>query len=213
MIYELLRHPTRPKMVGNNVGIWRSDYERVNGYDENFEGFGWEDEDLGRRLRRAALRIRSILPYTTTYHLWHHVDPTHPSQTGQQRKNEIYMNRQGRLTRCRNGLVKRSWEDLRLRVVGGQLPAPVAKMLAKSSAKLSENREQRPEVEIAISPGAKKFSGQAECNVLLALDDTPQTLRLARVAHVVVADKKLDEMPPRPHFRLQDFPEALKAVA
>ncbi|HEY2759435.1 MAG TPA: glycosyltransferase, partial [Pirellulales bacterium] len=47
--YQWWRHPTKPKLVGNNVGIWRCDYERINGYDENFEGWGCEDDDL--RLR------------------------------------------------------------------------------------------------------------------------------------------------------------------
>ena len=50
--YQWLRHPTKPKLFGNNIGIWRRDYERVNGYDETFEGWGCEDDDL--RLRCAA---------------------------------------------------------------------------------------------------------------------------------------------------------------
>ena len=53
ILYEWVGHPTKPRLAGNNVGIWRSDYERINGYDENFVGWGWEDDDLGRRLRRC----------------------------------------------------------------------------------------------------------------------------------------------------------------
>ena len=51
-LYNGCGHPTKPKLFGNNIGIWRTDYERVNGYDENFEGWGCEDDDLRLRLRR-----------------------------------------------------------------------------------------------------------------------------------------------------------------
>ena len=75
--YQWLRHPTKPRLIGNNVGMWRADYLRVNGYDENFKGWGCEDDDLGYRLRRAGVELRTILPWTHSYHLWH---PVHASQ-------------------------------------------------------------------------------------------------------------------------------------
>ena len=78
--YQAIRHPTKPKLIGNNVGIWRSDYERVNGYDENFLGWGCEDDDLRYRLRRAGVRIESILRWTRTYHLWHPNHATAPAR-------------------------------------------------------------------------------------------------------------------------------------
>ncbi len=45
-LYNWMRHPTKPKLFGGNVGIYRRDYEHVNGYDENFRGWGCEDDDL-----------------------------------------------------------------------------------------------------------------------------------------------------------------------
>ncbi|MDD4309247.1 MAG: glycosyltransferase, partial [Candidatus Cloacimonetes bacterium] len=38
------------KLRSGVSAILSSDYEAVNGYDENFEGWGGEDDDLGRRL-------------------------------------------------------------------------------------------------------------------------------------------------------------------
>ncbi|MDD2227953.1 MAG: glycosyltransferase [Candidatus Cloacimonetes bacterium] len=38
------------KLRSGVSAILRDDYERVNGYDEKFEGWGGEDDDLGRRL-------------------------------------------------------------------------------------------------------------------------------------------------------------------
>jgi GT2 family glycosyltransferase len=103
LIYEFLRHPTKPRLAGNNVGIWRSDFVRINGYDENFRGWGWEDDDLGWRLRAAGVRIRSILRWTNTFHLWHPPDPTMPASESNAR-NLAYLNREGRTIRCDNGL-------------------------------------------------------------------------------------------------------------
>lgn len=78
--HRWIRHPRKPTLIGNNVGVWRSDYERVNGYDEEFIGWGCEDDDLARRLRRLGLSIRSVLHRTRTYHLWHPVDVTAPAR-------------------------------------------------------------------------------------------------------------------------------------
>ena len=39
-LYEFIRHPSKPKLFGGNVGIHRSDYELINGYDEAFEAGG-----------------------------------------------------------------------------------------------------------------------------------------------------------------------------
>ena len=69
--YNWLGHPTRPHWRGGNVGITRDDFERVNGFDESFCGWGGEDDDFGLRLRAAGLRIEYILHRTRTYHLWH----------------------------------------------------------------------------------------------------------------------------------------------
>jgi len=64
--YRWIHHPTKPKLVGNNIGISRRDYERVNGYDENFEGWGCEDDDFRIRLRQAGVQVASILRFTHT---------------------------------------------------------------------------------------------------------------------------------------------------
>src|SRR5262245_4454599 len=170
--YQWIRHPTKPKLFGNNVGIWRSDYERINGYDENFQGWGCEDDDLRLRLRRAGVRIESILPWTHTYHLWHPTDVTAP-QTWRQGRNVAYLNRKGVLTRCRNGLVKRALEDIRLHVVGNPPPATLARPLAVLQSTNDPAANEPPEVEILFQPSPERFSGKAQCNVLVVLDERP----------------------------------------
>lgn len=53
------------------LGISRDDFERVNGYDTRFSGWGGEDVDLAVRLRRAGLRCGWAGPQSTLLHLWH----------------------------------------------------------------------------------------------------------------------------------------------
>jgi glycosyltransferase involved in cell wall biosynthesis len=102
---SLVRHRRKPDVVGSNVGIWRTDFERVNGYDENFQGWGCEDDDLGHRLRRVGVRVRSINRWTCAYHVWHPRDATAPA-VWQDGPNVAYYLRRHRQYRCLNGLMK-----------------------------------------------------------------------------------------------------------
>jgi GT2 family glycosyltransferase len=53
------------------LGISRTDFERVNGYDTRYAGWGGEDVDMAVRLRRAELRCGWAGPHSTVLHLWH----------------------------------------------------------------------------------------------------------------------------------------------
>jgi glycosyltransferase involved in cell wall biosynthesis len=53
------------------LGVARADFERVNGYDSRFAGWGGEDVDMAVRLRRAGLRCGWPGPQSTLLHLWH----------------------------------------------------------------------------------------------------------------------------------------------
>jgi glycosyltransferase involved in cell wall biosynthesis len=56
---------------GFMLGVSRVDFERVNGYDARFAGWGGEDVDMAVRLRRAGLRCGWPGPQGTLLHLWH----------------------------------------------------------------------------------------------------------------------------------------------
>jgi GT2 family glycosyltransferase len=81
--YQLVRHRFKPKLTGWNIGIFRRDFEAVNGFDESFIGWGCEDDDLAMRLRKAGLRIITALPYTHGYHMWHPTTPSYPTKWGE----------------------------------------------------------------------------------------------------------------------------------
>ena len=59
------------RSYGHMLGVARRDFERVNGYDMRFVGWGEEDVDIVVRLRRIGLRCGHAGPDGTLIHLWH----------------------------------------------------------------------------------------------------------------------------------------------
>jgi GT2 family glycosyltransferase len=59
------------RSYGYLLGVGRGDFERVNGYDMRFVGWGEEDVDIALRLRRTGLRCGHAGPDATLIHLWH----------------------------------------------------------------------------------------------------------------------------------------------
>src|SRR6516225_447192 len=54
-----------------NLAVWRSDLERVDGFDAGFSGWGREDSDLLIRLLHAGVRRKDGRFATGVVHLWH----------------------------------------------------------------------------------------------------------------------------------------------
>ena len=54
-----------------NLGVWRSDVERVDGFDAAFNGWGREDTDLLLRLLRSGVRRKDGEFAAGVLHLWH----------------------------------------------------------------------------------------------------------------------------------------------
>lgn len=59
------------KIRSCNFAVWKADFEKVNGFDETFEGWGHEDADLVLRLHHAGLQRNNGYLGTEVYHLWH----------------------------------------------------------------------------------------------------------------------------------------------
>jgi GT2 family glycosyltransferase len=217
--YSFIRHTRKPKLVGNNFAVWRSDFERVNGFDENFCGWGQEDDDLGLRLRRSGIRLQSILRWTRSYHLWHPRDPS-TTESWREGNNVPYFLRGSRLTRCRNGIVKREINDLAIEITGGSNAARRVKellrqhgVLAAGNAPQSRPPGAQPEVEVMALPGAARFSTSAEYRLLILLDEAQPPCKLLEQANMIVSIAPLAGLNGKPQFTISDFPKALDAIA
>jgi hypothetical protein len=86
---------------GCNLGIWRDDLVRVNGYNEAFIGWGREDSELAVRLMNLGVQRVDVRGWALCYHLWH--PPA--SRTGLATNDDLLAEAQRRkVTRCEQGL-------------------------------------------------------------------------------------------------------------
>ncbi len=70
----LLRKYGPHRWVGSktcNLGVWRRDFLAVNGLDEDYEGWGFEDSDLAIRLIRHGVYHKDGRCSLPVLHLWH----------------------------------------------------------------------------------------------------------------------------------------------
>ena len=69
------RPGTKPQpfrgMSGFCIGMWREDFEKVNGFDGRYCGYGAEDWDILARLQNAGIHAGYLPRQATVMHLWH----------------------------------------------------------------------------------------------------------------------------------------------
>ena len=90
-------------LKGCNYSVARKHLIAINGFDEEYEGYGREDTDIEIRLQNLGLKIRSLKGLALQFHVWHprrEFTPSNDSRLDEARKT-------GRI-RCAQGLVKRS---------------------------------------------------------------------------------------------------------
>lgn len=199
--YSFIRHATKPRLVGNNICIHRSDFQRINGFDERFVGWGQEDDDITLRLRAAGVRLETVLDRTFSLHVWH---PTDPTATARWRDgpNVRYFLRRGRLSCCRQGLVPRSIQDLRWRLPEDLHQSATGRRLAvllepaqaalSTAPTIAPEATDQPEIDLVIRPGSGRFlprspnkqGTQPECRVLIVEGNATIPRGLAREAEV-----------------------------
>jgi GT2 family glycosyltransferase len=60
-------------ILGSNFSAWKADLEKINGFNAEFAGPGWEDTDIDYRLRLAGVKIRTLRHKIVEYHVEHPV--------------------------------------------------------------------------------------------------------------------------------------------
>jgi len=67
--------PWWPSLGSGNFAVRYDLFEKVNGFDEGFEGWGGEDTDLGVRLYSLRPRVARSVTSAAGFHLWHPPSP------------------------------------------------------------------------------------------------------------------------------------------
>lgn len=89
-------------ILGCNFSVHKNVLERINGFDENYEGPGLgEDSDIEYRMRLIDIKFKSVRNLAVQYHLYH-------PKTIESDKNMEYFRKviSGKEYFCKNGLVK-----------------------------------------------------------------------------------------------------------
>ncbi|WP_456954445.1 glycosyltransferase family 2 protein [Lysobacter sp. HA35] len=99
----------RGVVMSCNLGVWRDDLLHVNGFDEAYEGWGREDDDLATRLGHAGVEQRDLRYAGLAIHLWHDTRrPTaaDPSSARIETPNDALLEaaRRERRIRCTRGV-------------------------------------------------------------------------------------------------------------
>jgi len=96
----------KPKIWGGNFAVNRHVFEQVNGFDENFVGYGQEDSDLRDRLFKGGFRPVCLHTKARAYHLWHPIDVAAREEASGEGNNRPYYRRPHVEVVCANGLRK-----------------------------------------------------------------------------------------------------------
>ncbi|MFE3867955.1 glycosyltransferase family 2 protein [Flavobacterium sp. LS2P90] len=59
------------KMLGCNMAFWRKDVFKINGYDNNLQGWGYEDSELAARLINCNVKKKVMKNMGIVYHIYH----------------------------------------------------------------------------------------------------------------------------------------------
>ncbi|WP_320047928.1 glycosyltransferase [uncultured Ilyobacter sp.] len=73
--------------------IYKDDFEKVNGFDEKYEGWGHEDDDLFNRLYKSGCISKPLFYELPPIHMWHYHETSKKESPNEeyyrQRKKEI----------------------------------------------------------------------------------------------------------------------------
>ena len=61
----------KPKILGANTSVHARNLLAINGFDEEYLDWGYEDDDFGRRLYRSGARSSIAITEAILFHQWH----------------------------------------------------------------------------------------------------------------------------------------------
>lgn len=91
------------KFRGCNVSFWKKDILAVNGYDEDFTGWGREDSELILRMINNGISGKRLRYKGIVYHIWHEIKSKHNLKKNDEMQTSTLLNEK---KRCDNGIDK-----------------------------------------------------------------------------------------------------------
>jgi len=103
MLAKIMLHPSSSGsgIRTCNFACWRDDAIRVNGFNEDFHGWGREDSEFAARLMNAGVRRLSLRFMARAFHLYHHEAPREGLAANDAILEDTVKNRK---TRCERGV-------------------------------------------------------------------------------------------------------------
>lgn len=79
------------KFRGCNVSYWRDDFIAINGYNEDFEGWGREDSDLVIRMGNNGVKAKRIRYAGIVFHIHHKINSKQNFELNDKIQNETIL--------------------------------------------------------------------------------------------------------------------------
>lgn len=109
--YRLKLRDRGAGLMGIGFGVYKDSYDKINGYDEDYKGWGGEDADLGLRLYKLGLKSITFTTNPPAIHMCHPLDPTKTGDKNismfKEKKKEIKLDK----FTCKYGLNNRKDKD------------------------------------------------------------------------------------------------------
>ena len=71
IIYKMKLNRRGARIIGLGIGGYKKYFLKVNGFDEKYQGWGYEDDDIGNRFYVLGLEVKSIKSLKPVVHMWH----------------------------------------------------------------------------------------------------------------------------------------------
>jgi glycosyltransferase involved in cell wall biosynthesis len=91
------------KVRGCNLSYWKSDFLAINGYNEDFKGWGKEDSEMVARLINNGLVGKRLRFNGIVYHIWHPNKSRDNVETNSLIQDTVI---EKKMTYCENGVQK-----------------------------------------------------------------------------------------------------------
>ena len=91
------------KFRGCNVSFWREDFISINGYNEDYEGWGREDSDLAIRLGNNGIKAGRLRYSGIVYHIHHKINSKNNFELNDKIQKETITNK---IIKISNGIDK-----------------------------------------------------------------------------------------------------------